>query len=145
MTGYSTYFTALTATSGGGGGATAGPVYGVVAASVDAGTPVAEEIFGSPQNAFPTPRLRTPVPGAGIFRRFVSNVTINTLTAVSTWEVLLNGVGTALVTTYLAGETGVKSIDFPVPVLPGFLVSFRITSTAAGAEIMVGNCSVEFS
>jgi len=144
VTGYSTYFAALTATSGGGGGATAGPIYGVVGLSVDAGTPVAEDIFNSPQNPFPSPQLRTPVPGAGLFRRFVSNVTVNTLTAVMTLELLVNGAGTALMTTYLAGETGVKSIDIAVPVVLGDLVSFRVTSTAVGAEFMNGTCSAEF-
>ena len=94
--------------------------------------------------AFPTARLRIPLPRAGVVRRFRVSAVFNNLDGSCVLSVAINGVATALTLTYAAGETGDKFIDIPVSVVGGDEFSFLADATATTVGQIDLSSSAEF-
>jgi len=125
--GYSQFFTALTMAPGGSGG---GAGRAVLAAESAVGPGDDREGIFSVNLPFPAPEFRVPVTRNGNITNFHVSVSANTLTVASTCTVLINGVATALVLTYLAAVTGFSTIGGPVAIVSGDLISVRMTAPA---------------
>lgn len=145
MTGYSTYFTALTGSSG--ANLVGGGIIGLNAAipSAQFAATASREGAYSNSGTSPSPTTRVPLPRVGMLLRFNVDVITNTLVNSLTVDLLLNGVVQATLT-YLAAATGKQSAAGSFAVFATDEVSFRYATAVTG---MVGQtapfiASVEF-
>jgi len=131
MTGYSTYFTALTGSSGASlvGGGIIGLNFGFVTAQL-ASSAVREAAYSSSGPGI-VPQARVIIPRSGTLKNYHTDVKVNALVNPLMIDLLVNGVSVATLS-YLAAATGLQTSGAVVAVVGGDEVSYGLTTAVTG-------------